>query len=114
MGLDFTIFPPRFEGGRVGSVGSLLFRTHSQQRARAGNKRQAREWLATRARSHLALLQQCYHKSHRTNGNLAMSPNTPDFPLRGYASEIGVRYAGKGFLCLRRKTDRRVRAEGSR
>ena len=44
----------------------------------------------------------------------AMSPNTPDFPLRGYASEIGVRYAGKGFLCLRRKTDRRVRAEGSR
>ena len=32
-------FPPRFEGGRVGrsgrSVGSLLFRTHSQQRARA-------------------------------------------------------------------------------
>ena len=28
-------FPTRFEGGRVGSVGSLLFRTHSQQRARA-------------------------------------------------------------------------------
>ena len=29
-------FPPRFEGRRVGrSVGGLLFRTHSQQRARA-------------------------------------------------------------------------------
>ena len=34
-------FPPRFEGGRVGRVGGLLFRTHSQQRARAsrGQKR---------------------------------------------------------------------------
>ena len=28
-------FPPRFEGRRVGRVGGLLFRTHSQQRARA-------------------------------------------------------------------------------
>ena len=38
-------FPPRFEGRRVGwgRVGGLLFRTHSQQRARASRGQKERE-----------------------------------------------------------------------
>ena len=35
-------FPPRFEGRRVGRVGGLLFRTHSQQRARASRGQKKR------------------------------------------------------------------------